>query len=98
MSNRAGAISIIGLTAALTACTLERTENHASASAQTATLSSVDVAAVKTIVDEYVRTTLAADWTAFGETMARDAILYPPNGPPIVGRDSIVAFVKAFPK
>lgn len=61
-------------------------------------LSEQDIAAVRATMDKYVSAALAADWDAWGSTMATDAIFYPPNQDPITGREAIVAFGRAYPK
>lgn len=39
----------------------------------------------------------AKNWDAVGATYAADAVLLPPNGPAIQGRENILAFFKEFP-
>lgn len=61
-------------------------------------LSDQDIAAIRSTIDKYTSTSLAADWDAWGNTMAPDAVLCPPNQEPLVGREAIVAWGRTFPK
>jgi ketosteroid isomerase-like protein len=61
-------------------------------------INAADAAAVRAQIDRYVRTALAADFDAWGNTLAPDVIVMPPNQAPLVGRSAAVAFGKAFPK
>jgi ketosteroid isomerase-like protein len=57
-----------------------------------------DAAAVRGNIDDYVRAALAADWEAWGNTLAEDVVFMPPNQAPLVGRDAAVSYVRAFPR
>ena len=57
-----------------------------------------DITAIRSTLDKYVSTSLAADWDAWGTTIAPDAIFFPPNQEPLVGREAIVAWGRSFPK
>ena len=61
-------------------------------------LSTKDVAAVRANSDSYVRTALAEDWDAWGNTLSSDVVLMPPNQSPLVGRSAAVTWAKNFPK
>lgn len=60
--------------------------------------SGADAAAIRSQIDKYAQAALAADWDAWGQTLAADVIALPPNSPPIVGRDAAVAYARAYPK
>jgi len=61
-------------------------------------LSAADKAAVQATIDKYAQAAVAADWDAWGRTLASDVTYSPPNVAPIKGRDAAVAWAKAFPK
>ncbi len=61
-------------------------------------ISATDAAAVRAQIDRYVRTALAADFDAWGNALAPDVIVMPPNQAPVVGRSAAVAFGKAYPR
>ena len=61
-------------------------------------LSDQDTAAIRSTIDKYVSTALAADWDSWGNTIARDVIFCPPNNEPLEGRDATIAWVRSFPK
>jgi ketosteroid isomerase-like protein len=65
---------------------------------QTAELTQVDKDAVRAEIEKYRQAALAADWTAWGNTLAADVFLSPANVAPMTGRDAAVAWVKTFPK
>ena len=46
------------------------------ASGGSAALAPADIAAVKSSIDAYNRAALAADWTAFGSTLAADVVAF----------------------
>ena len=56
-----------------------------------------DSTAVRASADKWVSTLLARDFDGWATTITSDAVLYPPNGSPTVGRDAAVAFAKAYP-
>ena len=64
----------------------------------TPSLSDADVAAIRSEINRYAQAALAADWDAWGQTLAPDVIALPPNSPPIVGRDAAVAYARTYPK
>lgn len=80
---------ITGLTllVVLTACEREAPE-----------LSQADKEAVKAHIEKYRQAVLAADWDAWGRTLAADVFASPPNVAPMTGREAAVAWVKTFPK
>lgn len=61
-------------------------------------ISARDVAAIKAQIDRYVRTALAADFDAWGRTLATDVVVMPPNQPAVVGRTAAVAWANTFPR
>lgn len=61
-------------------------------------LSDQDITTIRSTLDKYISTALAADWDSWGTTIAPDAIFFPPNQEPVVGREAIVAWGKSFPK
>ena len=64
----------------------------------TTSFSDADAAAVRAQIERYAQTALAADWDAWGQTLASDAIALPPNSPPVVGRDAAIAYARTYPK
>jgi ketosteroid isomerase-like protein len=63
-----------------------------------ASFSDADAAAIRSQIDTYAKTALAADWDAWGQTLAPDVIALPPNSPPIIGRDAAIAYARTYPK
>ena len=61
-------------------------------------LSDQDISAIRSTLDKYVSTALAADWDAWGNTIASDGIFFPPNQEPLEGREAIVAWGRTLPK
>lgn len=57
-----------------------------------------DSEAIRSVMETYVSTALAADWDAWGKTITSDGIFCPPNQEPLVGREAIVDWGHAFPK
>ena len=80
-------IAGLALIAVLTACAREASE-----------LPQADQDAVKATIETYRQAVLAADWDAFGNTLAADVVVSPPNIPAMTGRAAAVAWVKTFPK
>lgn len=64
----------------------------------TADLSQADKDAVKAQIEKYRQAALAADWDTWGNTLASDVIVSPPNMQRLTGRAAAVAWVKTFPK
>ena len=81
--------SITGLTllAVLAGCARDAAE-----------LSQADKEAVKAQIEKYTQAGLAADWDAWGNTLAPDVIALPPNTPRVNGRAAAVAWIKSLPK
>jgi ketosteroid isomerase-like protein len=65
---------------------------------QTSDLSEADKNAVKAQVEKYRQASLASDWDTWGNTLASDVQVFPPNMQPLNGRAAAVAWVKTFPK
>lgn len=63
-----------------------------------APLSDADKAAIRANLDTYTKNALAADWDAWGKTLAPDVVYMPPNMAPLMGRDAAVTFGRGFPK
>src|SRR5438445_9254140 len=61
-------------------------------------LSANDIAAIRAQLARYNSTALAHDFDAWGNTLAADVVLMPPNQAPVFGRTAAVAFGNAFPK
>lgn len=60
-------------------------------------LTDADRKAIRDMGDLYVKSTLARDWTPFMTLLADDARFLQPNGPAVVGKAAIRAFVESFP-
>jgi uncharacterized protein (TIGR02246 family) len=52
---------------------------------------SADTAAIRSTVEKFVDTWNKADSASYGPMIAMDAVLIQPDGPPVQGRDAIVA-------
>lgn len=63
-----------------------------------AELTEVDKDAVKAQIEKYTQAGLAADWVAWGNTLATDVVLSPPNAPRVNGRAAAVEWIKTLPK
>jgi len=61
------------------------------------TLSDADVAAIRAANASYASAVKARDWGALAALYAQDAIILPPNHPPVTGRANIKAYFEAFP-
>lgn len=61
-------------------------------------LAEADVVKIRASLDAYIKTTLAADWDGWAAVLSDDAIMFPPNGAPVVGKAASVEFAKAYPK
>ena len=96
MRKRGGVILVVAALA-IAACSAQPID-QIKASGEAAALAEADVAAVKSTIDAYVRTALAQDWTAFGNTLSPDVIAYPPNTGSLKGREAYLEYVKAYPK
>ena len=73
------------LTSLVTACAQQ------SAPGKGSTDSSADTAAIRANVDKFVAAWNKGDSAAYGPMIASDAVLIPPDGPLVTGRDAIVA-------
>lgn len=56
-----------------------------------------DESAVRAMFDSTVANIREGDWTTWSQQFAENAVLYPPNAPPVVGRPAILAWGQAFP-
>ncbi|HXG44717.1 MAG TPA: DUF4440 domain-containing protein [Gemmatimonadales bacterium] len=56
-----------------------------------------DEAALRAVFEAGPREMKAADWDAWAKVYTADAILQPPNHPPVRGQTNILAFARAFP-
>lgn len=61
-------------------------------------LTDADKDAVRAQIEKYRQAVLAADWPAWGNTLASDVFYSPPNMTPIRGRDAAVAWANTLPK
>lgn len=59
--------------------------------------SDADRAAIEAVSQAFAEGAAAKDWAAVAATYAEDAVLMPPHGPVVQGRDNIQAFFEAFP-
>lgn len=81
------AITGVTLLAVLAGCTRDAGE-----------LSQADRDAVKAQIEKYGQAGVAADWEAWGNTLAPDVIVLPPNTQRVSGRPAAVAWIKTLPK
>ncbi|MCY2958848.1 MAG: DUF4440 domain-containing protein [Planctomycetota bacterium] len=88
---RIGAVLVLSV---LSAC---RSTGGSGAAACPATLPSADRAAIVANDGAWLKALRAADWTAAAATYTKDAMLLPPNGPAVTGRDAIRAWFVAGP-
>ncbi|MEO6526354.1 MAG: nuclear transport factor 2 family protein [Gemmatimonadaceae bacterium] len=65
---------------------------------QEMSLSQADKDGIKAQVEKYRQAALAADWDAWGSTLANDVIVSPAHMAPMTGRAAAVAWVRTFPK
>jgi ketosteroid isomerase-like protein len=61
-------------------------------------ISEADKAAVRAQMEKYVAAANAADWEAWGNTLATDVVAMPPNSAPLQGREAAVNWAKSLPK
>jgi uncharacterized protein (TIGR02246 family) len=60
-------------------------------------ISNQDVSAIKSIVADWVRTCLDADWEAFAALLTDDVVFMPPDAPAVEGKAAAKAFMESFP-
>ncbi len=60
-------------------------------------LSDGDKAAIEATSQTFLKAAQASDWAGVAATYTEDAVLMPPNGPAVQGRDDIQAFWESFP-
>jgi len=77
---------------ALTACAAKSSDSTAAAA-----FTPQDSAAIAAEAEKWRATSLARDFDAFATTLTDDAVLYPPNVAPTVGKEASMAYIKAFP-
>lgn len=65
---------------------------------QPSTLSSTDEAALRAIFEKAVTSARANDWARFATMFSDDAAYYPPNTPPVIGREAIQKWGESGPK
>ena len=85
--SRYHAITLLALTLSLSAC-------H---QCQTASLEEKDRLANSATSKTWLAAAQARDWRTVALLYTEDAILMPPNGPPVVGRENIRAWFADFP-
>ena len=61
------------------------------------TLLKEDVATLESTFSTAARLVVAGDWAGWAELFAEDAVIHPPNGPAVHGRENIRRFGEAFP-
>lgn len=54
--------------------------------------------AVKAQIEKYRQAAIATDWDAWGNTLASDVFVSPPNMQPLTGRAAAIAWAKTLPK
>ena len=54
-------------------------------------LSKEDERAIRSLIDDLIKSLVAADWNSFVEFYAEEAVQMPPHEPPTVGKESIRA-------
>lgn len=64
----------------------------------TSQLSDADVAGIRAVMVEIIRTFLAGDFAGYSEVFTVDGVLMPPNSPSVEGRSAIQRFGESFPK
>ena len=62
-----------------------------------AALSEEDITAIEATSQAFLKAARASDWAAAAATYTDDAVLMPPNGPPVEGRANIQAWMESFP-
>lgn len=61
-------------------------------------LSPADVAALREVNETFRRHVLAQAWSEWANLFTADAVVMPPNSPPVVGRPKIEAWGRAYPR
>ncbi len=61
-------------------------------------LTSQDVTTLRSLVDEWVRTCLDADWDKIASLLTDDVVFLPPDQPVVQGRNAVRAWFDSFPK
>jgi ketosteroid isomerase-like protein len=61
-------------------------------------VSEKDTQSIQAAVDQYINSALEGNWEAWGNTLAPDVIVCPPNEEPLNGREAAVAWARKFPK
>jgi uncharacterized protein (TIGR02246 family) len=56
-----------------------------------------DVAQIRALTEEWVRASLAGDWSGVAALLTDDAVLLPPDHPIVEGRAAATAYLEAFP-
>jgi ketosteroid isomerase-like protein len=90
-------VRFVAALALVAGCSVESVPEDSKASSDAAALSDADVTAVRAQVDAFVNALLAKNWAAYGQTLTTDYISYPPNQPPVRGRDANLEYAKTFP-
>jgi ketosteroid isomerase-like protein len=89
-SRRHVAALSLALAAALTACATKSSADGA--------FTPEDSAAVRASAELWRTKMVEGDFDAWAKSVTEDAVLYPPNSKPVVGRNAAIAFAKAYPK
>ena len=90
-------VRFIAALALIAGCRVESVPEETRSSSDDAALSEADVTALKAQADAFSKSIVARDWAAFGQTLTADYISYPPNQPPVRGRDANIEYAKTFP-
>ena len=62
-----------------------------------AELTNEDKAAIRSIVKEHLRTSLAGDWPGWAATCSEDAVVLPPGNSGVRGREAIEEYLRSYP-
>lgn len=62
------------------------------------TLAAEDLAQVRALTDEWVRTSLARDWDGLLALLTDDFVFLPPDVPIVIGKEAVRAYLDAFPR
>jgi ketosteroid isomerase-like protein len=88
MRHRVAAIVLAGLVVVAAAC---------SGAATAPPFSEADAAAIRARAEAYVKAVRDNDWTTWADLYVADAMVLPPNGPAIRGRESMIQWARALP-
>ena len=75
---------------AVTACAAKNSDSAAAFTPQ-------DSTAIAAEAEKWRTTSLSRDFDQFATTLTDDAVLYPPNAAPTVGKDASMAYIRSYP-